>query len=104
MAALSESLAFRPWSSFVGGLVFSSVVVVGSRLVVRAGGPSSFDIVSELTLSAAGPCAPRGHVPPGHEAAHRTQGSLLLFLFLFLGFYLCECVCCEALSSEVIIE
>ena len=29
--------------------------------------PSSFDVVSESALSAAGPRVPRGHVPPGFE-------------------------------------
>ena len=61
----------------------------------------SFDVVSELALSAAGPRVPRGHVPPGHEAAHETQGSPIShFLFLFIWVFVCVCVC-EASSGKV---
>ena len=70
--------------------------------LIRRVEPGSFVVVrvlaSELALSAASPCVPRRHVPPGHEAAHGTQGSPLFFFFSF-GF-LCVCVCREASSAK----
>ena len=63
---------------------FDVVSEPGSFVVVRV-------LASELALSAAGPCVPRRHVPPGHEAADGAQGSPIFFYFSF-GF-LCVCVC-----------
>jgi len=77
---------FRSWS-FVRAS-FSFVVDIRGEECEGAG---SFDVVSELALSAAGPCVPRGHVPPGHEAAHGTQGSPFIFFSFHLGF--CVSVC-----------
>ena len=76
--------------------------VRGSRRFVRRVEPGSFIVVrvlaSELELSAAGPCVSRRHVPPGHEAAHGTQGSPLSLFLFHLGF--CVCVCREASSAK----
>jgi len=79
-------LELRSWS-FVRAS-FSFVVDIRGEECEGAG---SFDVVSELALSAAGPCVPRGHVPPGHEAAHGTQGSPFIFFSFHLGF--CVSVC-----------
>ena len=57
-------------------------------------------LASELALSAAGPCVPRRHVPPGHEAANGTQGSPLFFCFPFGFLCVCVCVCREASSAK----
>ena len=68
---------------------FSFVVVIREEECEGAGSfdvvsePGSFVVVvrvlaSELALSAAGPCVPRRHVPPGHEAAHEAEYKLVM--------------------------
>ena len=59
-------------------------------------GAGSFDVVSELALSAACPCVPRGHVPPGYEVP--TEPREVSFSFFSFGF-LCVGVC-EASSAK----
>jgi len=74
-------------------LLTKRLVVAGRRRVERKARSSSLECWRRSwTLSAAGPCAPRGHVPPGHEAASGPPGKSFYFYFFFTGF-LCECVC-----------
>ena len=62
--------------------------------------PSSFNVVSESALSAAGPRVPRGHVPPGFEVPTEAREVFFFIISFHLGFCVCVCVC-EASSSKV---
>ena len=91
-------MEFRSWS-FVRAS-FSFVVDIRGEECEEAGSfdvvsePGSFVVVrvlaSELALSAAGPCVPRGHVPPGYEVPTELR-EVPLFYFFSFGF-LCVCV------------
>jgi len=44
-------------------------------------------------LSAAAPCGPRKHVPPGHEVPTEPSGKSLSFLFLSFWVFICASLC-----------
>ena len=87
--------------------VWERQAVRGSRRFVRRRvEPGSFVVVvrvlaSELAFSAAGPCVPRRHVPPGHEAANGTQGSPIFFFF-FIWVFVCVCVVRPRPQSRIV--